>query len=519
MIKIFQLFLPGIKSFKSIKKEIDNTSISRERFIDFIKVLGLLMIIVNTNFLIRFGDSYGEYLIFNLSFSDPLKATYSWFTVGMALFFFSVGFTNKIAWYANVGRDGSQWKFLTDRVNALLGPAIVWIFVITLSLNIYSRFANIPLFFTSQDDGIVPLTEFIMWPLWLVSIYLVVVIFCPVTLFLHKTNPYLTLFGLIFATVAVDTFEFSIAFSYLKLINYLLFWLAIHQLGYFFADGQIFSIKLSFFTTIFIICFGYLFYINNTSEEFMSLSSYRLIMSSNEDPPTIYYLIASLGLSSGLLILRKPIEKFLENKIIWNIFSFIHANIFTLFLWHIFILFYLYIFNLPNNIYVIALLIFGVLFGDYERSVFKLSPNIIRRVNPLQPWPTPIKAKLSYSNFSLAWISSLLVLIGIFQITLGGIGLSGFFTLRELYFISSNTFEALIKVGTGLLLLNLTIRRVDLKSKILIIAAGLQLIVLLSRNTLFNEITQFELYFSSVLIIYFLYIAFINRNYKSLNSV
>tara|TARA_Y100001949_G_scaffold88436_1_gene74690 strand:- start:2378 stop:3106 length:729 start_codon:yes stop_codon:yes gene_type:complete len=242
-------------------------------------------------------------------------------------------------------------------------------------------------------------------------------------------------------------------------------------------------------------------------------------MSSNEDPPTIYYLIASLGLSSGLLILRKPIEKFLENKIIWSVFSFIHANIFTLFLWHIFILFYLYIFNLPNNIYVIALLIFGVLFGDYERSVFKLSPNIIRRVNPLQPWPTPIKAKLSYSNFSLAWISSLLVLIGIFQITLGGIGLSGFFTLRELYFISSNTFEALIKVGTGLLLLNLTIRRVDLKSKILIIAAGLQLIVLLSRNTLFNEITQFELYFSSALIIYFLYIAFINRNYKSLNSV
>ena len=145
--------------------------------------------------------------------------------------------------------------------------------------------------------------------------------------------------------------------------------------------------------------------------------------------------------------------------------------------------------------------------------------NIISRVNPLQPWPTPIKAKLSFSNFSLAWISSLLVLIGIFQITLGGIGLSGFFTLRELYFISSNTFEALIKLGTGLLLLNLTIRRVDLKFRILIISAALQALILITRNLMFDEISEFDLYFSSGLIIFFIYIAFINRNYKTVNSV
>ena len=329
MIKIIKLFLPSLISFKTIKKEIDNTSMSRERFIDFIKVVGLLMVIFNTTYLIRFNDSFGEYLIYNLSFDDTVITSFTWFTVGMALFFFSVGFTNKIAWYSNVGRDGSQWKFLTDRVNALLGPAIVWIFVITISLNIYTRTANIPLFFTSQDDGVVPLTEFIMWPLWLVSIYLVVVIFSPFTLFLHKTNPYLTLAAFVLTTVAIDTFEFPLAFSYLRLINYLMFWLAIHQLGYFFADGKIFSFKISFFVSLSILSFGYLFYKSNSSNEFMSLSSYRLILSSNEDPPTLYYLIASLGLSSVFLILRKPIEKILENKTIWNIFSYIHANIFT----------------------------------------------------------------------------------------------------------------------------------------------------------------------------------------------
>ena len=114
MIKIIKLFLPSFSSFRDIKVEIENTSISRERFIDFLKVLGLMMIIFNTYYLIRFNNSFGEYLIFNLSFDDSITTTYTWFTVGMTLFFFSVGFTNKIAWYANVGRDGSQWKFLTD---------------------------------------------------------------------------------------------------------------------------------------------------------------------------------------------------------------------------------------------------------------------------------------------------------------------------------------------------------------------------------------------------------------------
>ena len=137
----------------------------------------------------------------------------------------------------------------------------------------------------------------------------------------------------------------------------------------------------------------------------------------------------------------------------------------------------------------------------------------------MQPWPGPMKAKMSYTNFSLAWISSILILIGIFQVTLGGIGLSGFFTLRNLYFLSGNTFEALVKIGTGLLLLNLTIRRVDLKNIVLIVSAGFQVIILFSRNIMYNEISQFELYFSLGLIIFFLYIAFINRNYKTKTSV
>ena len=69
------------------------------------------------------------------------------------------------------------------------------------------------------------------------------------------------------------------------------------------------------------------------------------------------------------------------------------------------------------------------------------------------------------------------------------------------------------------MLLNLTIRRVDLKFRILLISAALQALILITRNLMFDEISEFDLYFSSGLIIFFMYIAFINRNYKTVNSV
>ena len=90
----------------------------------------------------------------------------------------------------------------------------------------------------------------------------------------------------------IKNINFALNLSYLKLFNYLLFWLTIHQLGYFFADGKMFKYKTSIFATISIFSYIYLFYKFDSSTEFMSVSGYRLSEISNEDPPTIYYLIS-----------------------------------------------------------------------------------------------------------------------------------------------------------------------------------------------------------------------------------
>ncbi len=47
--------------------EIENTSISRERFIDFVKTLGLLLLIINSFIFLGVKKSGGEFIISNLS--------------------------------------------------------------------------------------------------------------------------------------------------------------------------------------------------------------------------------------------------------------------------------------------------------------------------------------------------------------------------------------------------------------------------------------------------------------------
>ena len=213
MKQIVNLFLPNFKSMRSVFYEVANTSISRERFMDFTKLIGILFLMINSFTLLRLQNSGGELFVSNLSVNSQSLMVVTWFTAGMSLFFFSMGFNNLIAWYSNVGRDGSQWNYLVDRINTLLGPVIVWIFSSTIVLNILSRSENFPNYLTTSEDGVMSSIEFILWPLWLVSIYLVMVLFAPFTIYLHKKYPYATLLSLITMTILIDNINFALNLS------------------------------------------------------------------------------------------------------------------------------------------------------------------------------------------------------------------------------------------------------------------------------------------------------------------
>ena len=528
MREITKLFIPSLKSLRSVFNESANTSISRERFIDFLKTFGLLLLIINSISFLNIYYSGGEYFIINKSYSYSNITFLTWFTVGLPIFIFSMGFTNLIAWYSNVGRDGSQWNYLVDRINSLLGPVLVLIFVVSVGLNILLRTNLIPDYLTTTEDGVISLVEFTLWPLWLVSIYMVMVMFAPLTIYLHKKYPYSTLALFALATVLIDIIEVAILlnfieivinYSYVQVFKYLFFWLTIHQLGYFYADGKIQMLSKKIYFLFSLVFYGFLYFIVFKYKIFLNFANYRLSSISNEDPPSAFYLVVSLAFIFLLISLQKFLEKLMNNRKVWLIFSHIHSNIYTLYLWHLISLIFVLLYNLnPLNVIFIHVLVTFV-FGNYERSQFNLSPNLVQRVNPLQPWPTPIKARFSLNNFSLAWVSTFLILLGIIHLTLGGIGQDGFFNIREFYFLRSNTFEGMGRILIGVLLLNTTVRGLEFKNKLLLLAAFFMIISMFTRQLIDESITNFEYAFTISIVIYFLYLLIPKSNYKLSSKV
>ena len=113
----------------------------------------------------------------------------------------------------------------------------------------------------------------------------------------------------------------------------------------------------------------------------------------------------------------------------------------------------------------------------------------------------------------------LIILLGIIHITLGGIGQNGFLTLREFYFLRSSTYEAIGRILIGILLLNITVRGLKYKKRVMFVAVLFFLSVLYSRTVIQEVISQFEYNFYIVSSLYLLYQIFSNSNFKLFQKV
>ena len=135
MRSLIKLFIIKPNDFINFVKETNNTSISRERYIDLLKVVSILAVIYSTTLFLSLESSGSEVLIHNSSSSDINMSIASWYLNGLVVFFFCNGFSNSIAWYSNIGRDGSVWEFLANRINSILGPMIMLIIFGTIMIH------------------------------------------------------------------------------------------------------------------------------------------------------------------------------------------------------------------------------------------------------------------------------------------------------------------------------------------------------------------------------------------------
>ena len=296
------------------------TPVDRDRYADLLRLFSIGMVAVG-HWVVALLTLHGAGAV---STSMPVMLT-TWVWQVMALFFFVGGFAHARA----LRHRPPTGEFVRARMARLLPPAVAM-------LAIWAALA------ATLDVSGLATGEFavglhrITVPLWFLGVYLLIVLAAPTMMRLHLRFGLWPVVGTLgVATAAVD----SVALGGLPLVGYvnLLFvWLAVHQLGYGYADGSLLrgGRRLAAALTA-----GGL---AGTVALVFGTSRYPVLMVglpgnevANSAPPTLALFTQSLFLIGAALLLRPAGTALVRRPRVWFVVAAGNTMIMTIFCWHL----------------------------------------------------------------------------------------------------------------------------------------------------------------------------------------
>ena len=322
---------PGI--YASIAARVEaQTPADRDRYLDFLRVAAILMVIVG-HWVVRVvvapdDEPQAQYLLAEQS--GWQWATLVWQV--MPVIFLVGGTLNAESWRRARWGGVTPVGWIRARAQRLLRPATALLVILVpawvLSENLWAEMLLI-------DLGVA------LIPLWFVAAYLAVIALTPATLVVHERGWSMPMITAAIAVASMADFlrlsEMGPVIGTLPLVglpNFLLIWVAIYQLGYLWADNRLPSRawgKLALVgagATALVVLIG--------------LAGWPLTMvpvegtqlPNNAAPPTVA-LFALASMQVGLVLLaRRPVRLALEWPWIWAPVALLGARMLTLFLWH-----------------------------------------------------------------------------------------------------------------------------------------------------------------------------------------
>jgi fucose 4-O-acetylase-like acetyltransferase len=298
------------------------TAADRDRYVDFVRVASICAVIVG-HWLLALLTLYGAG---NLSHRVPFELV-TWAMQVMPLFFAVGGFAHAHALASLRRRDGTYGDFLRARNARLLPP-------ILLFLAVWAVFASV-LELAGWERGPIDLaTDRVTTPLWFIGIYLLVVLFAPPMEAWYRRHGWGSFFALAAAAVALDVLRFRYGQSWAGIVNLLVVWLAVHQVGFFWSDGRLTRRGLPLVGAV--LGFGLTLWLT------LGTHWYPVLMvglpgnsDSNMAPPDVALLTHAVGLIGLVLLIRRPLERLLQRPRAWAGVVFGNTVIMTLFCWHL----------------------------------------------------------------------------------------------------------------------------------------------------------------------------------------
>ncbi|WP_431901828.1 acyltransferase family protein [Micromonospora chalcea] len=329
---------------RRLRQLAQRTPPGRERYIDLLRALAITMVVLGhwgvTAIGFEHGLPAGHSALADLRWAWPL----TWVAQVMPVFFLVGGYANAASLSSRRRRGGSATGWLVDRSARLVRPTTVLLLVLAAG-------AGIATLRGADAAQVREVVWFATIPLWFLVAYVAVVALTPPMYALHRR------FGLavpvtLVALVALGDLGRLLGPAVLADGNYLLGWLAVHQVGFAWYDATradtraehagprgLFrrGLPLSRRAGAVLLGGGLITLVLLTTVgpypvPMLHVPGERL---DNAAPPSLALMAAAAAQLGLILLLRRPAGRWLRRTGPWQAVLAVNAVVLTLFLWHL----------------------------------------------------------------------------------------------------------------------------------------------------------------------------------------
>ncbi|MGH3545258.1 MAG: acyltransferase family protein [Mycobacteriales bacterium] len=307
----------------------------RDRYIDLLRVVAIGSVVAGHWLMaVVQPDGNGGASTSNALQQLRQAQVLTWLLQVMPLFFFVGGFVHATGIGSLHRRGGGYGDFVRARADRLLRPTVVFL-LIWLAIAVVFQLTGRE----GQLEALV--TNTAVQPLWFVGAYLTLIALAPPMYALHRRFGAGITVLMLLAAAAVDVARFVFDVAGLAPLNVIFIWLAVHQLGFSYADGAlgrrvgvVFAVGGLGALTLLTVVTGWY------PISMVGLPGDRF---SNMNPPTLAILTQALWLIGLALLLKAPLSRWLDRPRVWRYVVGANSVVMTTFLWHLSALFIAYL--------------------------------------------------------------------------------------------------------------------------------------------------------------------------------
>lgn len=300
------------------------TPAERERYVDLLRVLAVAVVVLGhwlaAVVTYREGRLGGAHALAVLPWTQHL----TWLAQVMPLVFVVGGYANAASWLSPRRRGGwAGWALLRSR--RLLRPTTAFVVPLVGAAGI-ARAAGVPAEMVDRAAWLAGIA------LWFLVVYLVVVALAPLLVVAQQRWGLVVVAALAGAVVAGDVLRLAGGLPGIGQANYLSGWLFAHQLGIAWRCGGLRGRR----TPLLLAGLGALALLALTT-----LGPYPTSMvavpgepASNTAPPSVALLALTVTHTGLVLLLHRPVTRWLARPRVWRAVVAGNAVVLTLYLWH-----------------------------------------------------------------------------------------------------------------------------------------------------------------------------------------